>query len=51
MTSPGHAKYFERVLRADPQAYDVAERLRGLGPERRSRAKRPRAAKRPAPGR
>jgi len=48
---PRAREYFERVLRADPQAYDVAERLGGLGPERRSRAKRPRAAKRPAPGR
>ncbi len=47
---PRAREYFERVLRADPQAYDVAERLRGLGPERRSRAKRPKA-KRPAPGR
>ena len=36
---PKAREYFERVLRADPEAYDVAERLRGLGPERRSRAK------------
>ena len=31
---PKAREYFERVLRADPEAYDVAERLRGLGPER-----------------
>jgi tetratricopeptide (TPR) repeat protein len=36
---PRAREYFERVLRADPEAYDVAERLRGLGPERRSRTK------------
>ena len=36
---PKAREYFERVMRADPEAYDVAERLRGLGPERRSRAK------------
>ncbi len=44
---PRAREYFERVLRADAQAYDVADRLRGLGPERRPRAKRsrrPRAA-------
>ncbi len=41
---PRAREYFERVRRADPEAYDVTERLRGLGPERRpgSRAK-PRA--------
>jgi len=48
---PRAREYFERVLRADAQAYDVAERLRGLGPERRPRAKRPKAGTRPAPGR
>jgi tetratricopeptide (TPR) repeat protein len=37
---PKAREYFERVLRADPEAYDVADRLRGLGPERRSRPKR-----------
>jgi tetratricopeptide (TPR) repeat protein len=41
---PRAREYFERVLRADPDAYDVAERLHGLGPERRTahtaRAKR-----------
>jgi tetratricopeptide (TPR) repeat protein len=36
---PRAREYFERVLRADPEAYDVAERLRGLGPERRARPK------------
>ena len=44
---PRAREYFERVLRADAQAYDVADRLRGLGPERRSRAKKPKAAGRP----
>ena len=34
---PKAREYFERVFRADPEAYDVAERLRGLGPERRPR--------------
>jgi tetratricopeptide (TPR) repeat protein len=48
---PRAREYFERVLRTDPEAYDVAERLRGLGPERRPRAKRPKAAARPSPGR
>ncbi len=41
---PRAREYFERVLRADPEAYDVAERLRGLGPERRPR---PRSKPRP----
>jgi tetratricopeptide (TPR) repeat protein len=40
---PKAREYFERVFRADPEAYDVAERLRGLGPERRPR-QRPRRA-------
>jgi len=43
---PRAREYFERVLRADPEAYDVAERLRGLGPERRARS---RAKARPRP--
>ncbi len=34
---PKAREYFERVFRSDPEAYDVAERLRGLGPERRPR--------------
>ena len=33
---PRAREYFERVRRADSEAYDVAERLRNLGPERRS---------------
>jgi tetratricopeptide (TPR) repeat protein len=33
---PRAREYFERVRRSDPGAYDVAERLRGLGPERRT---------------
>jgi tetratricopeptide (TPR) repeat protein len=36
---PRAREFFERVRRADPEAYDVAERLRGLGPERRSRTR------------
>jgi tetratricopeptide (TPR) repeat protein len=32
---PRARDFFERVLRADPEAYDVVQRLRGLGPERR----------------
>ncbi len=50
---PRAREYFERVLRADAQAYDVADRLRGLGPERRARAKnkKPKAAPRPPAGR
>ncbi len=50
---PKAREYFERVFRSDPEAYDVAERLRGLGPERRprtgpggpSRRSRPRRAR------
>ena len=41
---PRAREYFDRVLRADPEAYDAAERRRGLGSERRGRA-------RPAPKR
>ena len=33
---PRAREYFERVRRTDPDAYDVAERLRSLGPERRT---------------
>ena len=40
---PQAREYFERVLRADPEAYDVAERLRGLGPDRQPRPRRTRA--------
>ena len=32
---PKAREYFERVRRATPDAYDVTERLRNLGPERR----------------
>jgi tetratricopeptide (TPR) repeat protein len=32
---------FTRVLRADPDAYDVAQRLEALGPERRAARRRP----------
>ena len=39
---PRARQYFERVAKADPAAYDVAERLRNLGPERRTRAKKAR---------
>jgi len=46
---PRAREYFERVLRADTEAYDVAERLRGLGPERRSRPKSKPKAKSKAP--
>jgi tetratricopeptide (TPR) repeat protein len=37
---PRARQYFERVARADPGAYDVTERLRNLGPERRPRPKK-----------
>jgi tetratricopeptide (TPR) repeat protein len=33
---PRAREYFERVRRTDPDAYDVADRLRSLGPERRT---------------
>ncbi|HXA75341.1 MAG TPA: tetratricopeptide repeat protein [Acidimicrobiales bacterium] len=33
---PRAREYFERVRRSVPDAYDVAERLRSLGPERRA---------------
>jgi tetratricopeptide (TPR) repeat protein len=42
---PKAREYFERVFRADPEAYDVAERLRGLGPERKPRPQRRTKAK------
>ena len=45
---PRAREYFERILRADPEAYDVAERLRGLGAERRPRAKGPKRPKQPS---
>jgi tetratricopeptide (TPR) repeat protein len=33
---PRAREYFERVRHGDPEAYDVTERLRSLGPERRA---------------
>ncbi len=48
---PRAREYFERLLRADAGAYDVAERLRGLGPERRPRRpKKTKTARRPSSG-
>jgi tetratricopeptide (TPR) repeat protein len=41
---PKAREYFERVFRSDAEAYDVAERLRGLGPERRPRRRRTKAS-------
>ena len=41
---PKAREYFERVFRVDAEAYDVAERLRGLGPERKPRARRTKAS-------
>jgi tetratricopeptide (TPR) repeat protein len=41
---PKAREYFERVFRTDPEAYDVAERLRGLGPERRTQRRRPKTS-------
>ncbi len=48
---PRAREFLERVARVDPEAYDVAERLAGLGPTRRPRATGPRGAakKRVAP--
>jgi tetratricopeptide (TPR) repeat protein len=43
---PRARQYFERVARAEPDAYDVAERLRNLGPERRTRTKKAKPAAR-----
>ena len=39
---------FERVMRADPQIYDIAERVRNLGAGRRSQRGRPPTRPRPA---
>lgn len=41
---PKAREYFERVFRTDSEAYDVAERLRGLGPERRPQRRRPKTS-------
>jgi len=48
---PRARELFERVLRVDREAYDVADRLMGLGPVRKARS-RPSATPRPgaAPG-
>jgi predicted TPR repeat methyltransferase len=35
---PRAREFFERVQRVDPEAYDVTERLRALGAERRPRS-------------
>ncbi len=43
---PRAREYFERVRHTDPDAYDVADRIRSLGPQRRQAAKRP--ARKPA---
>src|SRR6202042_1109373 len=36
---PRAREMFERIVRADPEAYDVVERLSGLGPIRPSRSR------------
>jgi hypothetical protein len=36
---PKARELFERILKADPEAYDVADRLTGLGPVRKPRAR------------
>ena len=41
---PRAREFFERVLRVDREAYDVTERLIGLGPERKARPPRPKRA-------
>jgi len=47
---PKAREFFERVLRVDREAYDVLDRLAGLGPERKARPKpRPRTAPEGAP--
>ena len=43
---PKARQYFERVAKADPEAYDVTERLRNLGPERRTRTRKTKPAAR-----
>jgi len=51
---PRAREFFLRVQKADPDAYDVADRLQGLGPERprrnRKRTASPRSLKNPPPG-
>jgi hypothetical protein len=49
---PRAREFFERVLRVDREAYDVADRLAGLGPERKARPKsapRPKAVPKATP--
>jgi tetratricopeptide (TPR) repeat protein len=43
---PRARQYFDRVAKADPGAYDVIERLRNLGPERKARPKKARPSAR-----
>ncbi|HEY1445050.1 MAG TPA: tetratricopeptide repeat protein [Acidimicrobiales bacterium] len=46
---PRAREYFERIRHSDPEAYDVTERLRSLGPERRAPGgSRKRPPKKPA---
>jgi tetratricopeptide (TPR) repeat protein len=46
---PRARECFARILRAEPEAYDVAERLRGLGAERRPRVRGPKRPPQPKP--
>jgi tetratricopeptide (TPR) repeat protein len=46
---PQAREFFERVLRVDSEAYDVAERLTGLGPVRKARSRSSSGAPKPAP--
>jgi tetratricopeptide (TPR) repeat protein len=45
---PRAREYFERVRHSDPEAYDVTERLRSLGPERRAAGSHKRTTRKPA---
>jgi tetratricopeptide (TPR) repeat protein len=38
---PRAREFFERVAKVDPEAYDVRDRLVGLGPDRKPRSRRP----------
>ncbi len=42
---PRAREYFERVRKADPNAYDVTERLASLGPDRTRRTRNPKSTK------
>jgi tetratricopeptide (TPR) repeat protein len=46
---PRARQYFDRVSKADPGAYDVAERMRNLGSERKARPKRKAQPRRAGP--